>query len=192
MKTIIIDGNNAKTARLRDDALKHIEETYRRAFSAEMRLRPPRLAVTLARDGQIACAAAIRCHDEGFFSQHYLRDPISDVLSRQAGLCVAARDILEVGGLACASPFAAYPLLQAVFEWGRERQIGWGLFTATGEIRRLIRRARITPVMLAQANAAQVPDPAEWGSYYEHDPWVCAFRDPAQITETAFTQAVSA
>ena len=105
---------------------------------------------------------------------------------------MAANDILEVGGFACASPFAAYPMLRAVFAWGRERLIGWGLFTATAEIRRLIRRARITPVMLAQADAGQVPDPGKWGSYYEHDPRVCVFRDPEQITGAAFAQAMSA
>jgi hypothetical protein len=114
------------------------------------------------------------------------------VLSRKSGLHVTPRDMLEVGGLSCTSPFTVYPTLRAVFEWGRARGIEWGLFTATAEIRRLILRARITPTLLTRAEAARVPDPARWGNYYDHDPWVCAFRDPAQIPDVPLPQTETA
>lgn len=189
--TIAVDGDPA-TQPLFEQALLHIARSYRTAFSADTCIRPSRLVITLARTGEVACATGIRCHDENFFSQQYLDIPVGVLLSRRTGLDVAPKAILEVGGLACSTPFAAYPTLQAVFQWGRERGITWGLFTATAEVRRLIQRAKITPLMLAQAKASRVRDPEQWGDYYDHDPWVCAFRDPVQAKFTVTPRAETA
>lgn len=192
MKTIIaLDGEEA-TQPLFERALLHIAQSYRTAFSADTRMRPSRLVITVARNGEVACATSIRCHQDAFYSQQYLDMPVNDLLSRRTGLKVASRAILEVGGLACSSPFAAYPTLRMVFQWGRERGIGWGLFTATAEVRRLIQRAKITPLLLARAEASRVQDPDQWGDYYDHDPWVCAFRDPVQAADAAMPRAETA
>lgn len=192
MQTRIVEQHDTAFDWLYQGALDHIMQKYRRSFAADVAFRPPRVAVTSARDGQIVGAAGIRCPNEGFFSQHYLDAPVSDVLSKSAGRVVAMDDVLEVGGLACASPFAAFPTLNAVFEWGRSQGIGWGLFTATAEIRRLIVRARISPLLLAPARADRVPNPSEWGTYYEHDPWVCAFQDPVQASADPVLRAETA
>ncbi len=192
MRTIVVVDNDPATRTLFEQALEHIDRSYRTAFSAHTRIRPSRLVITLARTGEVACAASIRYHNETFFSQQYLDVPVNEMLSRRTGLTVAPEAILEVGGLACSSPFSAYPTLRAVFQWGRERGIGWGLFTATTEIRRLIQRARITPLMLAPADADRLQDPGQWGDYYDHDPWVCAFRDPVHMADVAMTRAETA
>lgn len=190
--TIAVDGDKT-TQPLFDSALEHIARSYRTVFSADTRIRPSRLVITTTRTGEVACATGIRCHEENFFSQQYLDAPVSDLIARQTGLQVAPQDILEVGALACGSPFSAYPTLKAVFHWGRARGIRWGVFTATAEVRRLIQRARITPLMLARADASRVRDPSQWGDYYAHDPWVCAFCDPMQaVDEMSHPRADSA
>lgn len=183
MRTIIaVDGDPANQP-VFERALLHIAHSYRTAFSADTRIRPSRLVITMSRTGEVACATSLRCHDDTFFSQQYLDMPVGELLTRRTGLEVAPQAILEVGGLACSTPFAAYPTLQAVFQWGRDRGISWGLFTATTEVRRLIQRAKITPLLLARAEASRVEDPEQWGDYYDHDPWVCAFRDPVQAID---------
>lgn len=192
MRTIIVENGDQSSGPLYRAALRHVAETYEKAFSAKITARPSRLVVTVANDGQIACAASIRCHDEGFFSQHYMDGPVSEVLGQRTGLKIASQGILEVGSLACRSPFQIYPTLQAVFEWGRARGIGWGLFTATVQIRRLVVRARIQPILLTRAEAARVPDAGSWGTYYDNDPWVCAFRDPSQAIGDPLPQQESA
>ncbi|TMV11560.1 thermostable hemolysin [Arenibacterium halophilum] len=192
MRTTIVVDDDPATKSLFEQALEHIDHGYRTAFSADTRIRPSRLVITTARTGEVVCATSIRCHDETFFSQQYLDLPVSELLSRRTGLAVVPATILEVGGFACRSPFAAYPTLRAVFQWGRERGIGWGLFTATTEVRRLIQRARIKPLMLAPADPGRVQDPGQWGDYYSHDPWVCAFRDPVQTADPAMPRAETA
>lgn len=189
--TIAVDGDPA-TQPIFEQALLHIARSYRTTFSADTRIRPTRLVITTARTGEVACATSIRSHEEAFFSQQYLDIPIGEVLSQRTGLDVVPQAILEVGGLACSTPFAAYPTLRAVFQWGRGRGIIWGLFTATAEVRRLIQRAKITPLMLARAEASRVENPDQWGDYYDHDPWVCAFRDPVQAIEAAAPRAETA
>jgi hypothetical protein len=192
MRTTIAEDGDPATQSLFEAALQYIARSYRTTFSATTRTRPARLVVTVARAGGIACATSIRCQEEGFFSQHYLDAPVDTLITRRTGLEVTPAGILEVGGLACTSPFAAYPTLRAVFHWGRARGITWGLFTATAEVRRLIQRAKITPLMLARAEAHRVPDPDQWGDYYVHDPWVCAYRDPVQAADAAMARAQTA
>ncbi|MDV4146119.1 MULTISPECIES: thermostable hemolysin [Shimia] len=189
MRTLVVENGDAEGEALYQDALGHIQRSYRATFGAEGEARPARLVVTLAPNGEISCAAGIRRSDEGFFSQQYLDTPVGELIGRISGRAVDPSEILEVGALACATPFAAYPTLRAVFDWGRARGICWGLFTATDDVRRLIRRARISPILLAQADAARVSDPVQWGSYYTHDPWVCAFRDPEQSVGADLSRA---
>lgn len=189
--TIAVDGDPA-TQPIFEQALQHIARSYQSTFCAETRIRPSRLVIATARSGEVVCATGIRCHEETFFSQQYLDLPVGELLSRRTGLKIRPNAILEVGGLACSTPFAAYPTLQAVFEWGRERDITWGLFTATTEVRRLIQRVKIAPLMLAPAEASRVENPEQWGDYYDHDPWVCAFRDPVQAINTVAARGETA
>ncbi|MBF9039518.1 hypothetical protein LSUCC0387_01260 [Rhodobacterales bacterium LSUCC0387] len=189
MNSLLIEQNNIRTAPLYETGLVHMSDSYRAAFGAEISFRPPRLVLTIADAHHITCAAGIRTHAEGLFSQHYLDQPIHERLSLQTGCNVQPNDILEVGGLACSSPFAIYPNLRTVFQWGRSQQIGWGIFTATRQIRRLLSRAKIIPIVICKAEAARVPHATQWGSYYEQDPWVCAFRDPAQVAGHELTTA---
>jgi hypothetical protein len=46
--------------------------------------------------------------------------------------------------------------------------------------------------MLARAEASRVEDPDQWGDYYDHDPWVCAFLDPVQAMATEALRAETA
>jgi len=180
VNTILVEQNNIRTAQLYESGLLHMRYSCRDAFGAEISFRPPRLVLTMADVDRITCAVGIRNQAEGFLSQHYFDQPIHERLSLQTGCNVQPHDVLEVGGLACQSPFAIYPTLRKVFQWGQSQQIGWGIFTATRQIRRLLSRAKITPILLSKADAARMPHSAQWGNYYEQDPWVCAFRDPAQ------------
>jgi hypothetical protein len=108
--TIAVEGDPA-TQLIFEQAMLHIARSYRTAFSANTRIRPSRLVITATSTGDIACATSIRCHEEDFFSQQYLDMPVSDLLSQRTGLDVATHAVLEVGGLACGTPFAAYPTL---------------------------------------------------------------------------------
>lgn len=155
----------------------HIRSVYNEVFGARVTGLPPRLVSARGPNGSVICVAGIRTGAEGFFSQCYLDRPVCDILSEIAGTPVADADILEVVSMAATSPFPMLPVLDAIVTWGRERQIGWGIFTATANIRRLVNRAGLSCTPLVQARPDRVDTPEAWGSYYAQNPWVCAFRD---------------
>lgn len=177
MNTQIIERDNSEHAGRYDAAAAQLQQVYSHAFGARPQTMPPRFAVTFSARGDIICAAGIRLPSEGFFSQCYLDEPIEVALSRQAGVAVAADQIIEVGALATQSPFPVFPTLRAISDWGRARDMSWAIFTGTTEVRRLITRAKISAIMVCPAARERVSDPQVWGRYYEHDPWVCAFAD---------------
>jgi len=176
----IIHQDDPMQSELYTAAADFVADTYRNAFGACMRVQPPRFVMALDQTGAIVCAAGVRTAGDGFAAQVYADLPINDLISDSIAAPVSEADILEVGGLAFASPFYVFPTLRTIFDWGRARDITWGLFTATAPVRRLILRAGIAPLLLVRAEAARAPAAQSWGSYYNHDPWVCAFADPAQ------------
>ncbi len=185
MESFVIDRPARGSHPLYDAAVDHVQNVYSRCFGATVRQAPPRFAVTLAPNGDIVCAAGIRVASDGFFSQRYLDRPVEALLAAGSGLPVTARDVLEVGALATASPFPVFPTLRTIFDWGRAQGIDWGLFTATATVRRLIRRSGIQAELLQPARATCVERPADWGSYYDNDPWVCAFHDDEGLPRLA-------
>ncbi|WP_294608531.1 thermostable hemolysin [uncultured Roseovarius sp.] len=158
-------------------AQDHVASVYRETYGATVRSFAPTLVIARNHTGQITCVAGIRTAQDGFFSEHYLERPFDAVLSECGHGPVAAGKVLEVVSMAATSPFPVLPVLDAIIGWGRSRGMEWGVFTATAPLRRLLRRAGMTHVMLAPARLERVSNPGDWGRYYDSDPWVCAFGD---------------
>jgi len=161
----------------RDPLRSDIEAYVRRIFASQhaaiVRDFPERLAVALGADLSPLCAAGIRTAEDGFFSEFYLRSPIEYVLGRD----VRRGQVIEVTSLASDRPGLAFTLLDYIIQLGRADGRSWGVFTATEKIRRCIERAGLAFKTLAAARADAVPNPGDWGRYYEANPMVCAMHD---------------
>lgn len=111
------------------------------------------------------------------FLEHYLERPIEDVLSEAVGQPVPRARIVEVGNLASVPPGFARSFVPALGRYLLERDYGWVVFTATREVRALLRRLCFKAYALALATPAHLPDRGvSWGSYYAHKPSVMAGR----------------
>lgn len=157
-----------------------IETHFRKIYDARISLPPVELAVIVSDDGRILGAAGVRDHAQGFFSQVYLDKPVDRVLSGLTGRPVAADEIFEVVSMACPQSRATLPLIEAITEEGRRRGKGWGLFTATGPLMRLLTRTGVPLVALSPARPERLAHADQWGSYYATSPWVCALPDRQQ------------
>jgi len=177
---------------LRDAARDLVRTVYARRYGAVVHEIPDRLIALVDTDGAPVCVAGVRLVCEGCFSQAYLDEPVARALSRAVGSPVARTDILEVSCLAAARPGAAALLLRHVAAYARIHGAHWGVFTATRRLRGLIRAAHRPLITLAPALPARVPNPADWGSYYETGPWVCAVRDDATAPVALLARAGSA
>jgi hypothetical protein len=111
------------------------------------------------------------------FLEHYLERPVEDVLSEAVGQPVPRARIVEVGNLASVPPGFARSFVPALGRYLFERDYRWVVFTATREVRALLRRLCFKAYSLAPATPARLPDRgASWGSYYTHKPSVMAGR----------------
>ncbi|MBS9716834.1 thermostable hemolysin [Pseudohalocynthiibacter aestuariivivens] len=180
MKIEFLEGACAE----RMAAQNHIRKVYQEAYGAELNSFAPLLVTATNAEGKILCAAGIRTATDGFFSDTYLDGDFSTALLHRAGISLPAEEIMEVVSLASITQFPVLPVLDSMISWGRERGMTCGVFTATAPLRRLLKRTGLTYIPLCPASPACVPSPANWGSYYETDPWVCAFSEAQSLPVT--------
>lgn len=168
MRLILADARHP----LRPTVEAAVRAVYARQYGATDPVLPPRLMAGLDADGAVRCVAGLR--PAPFFSEIYLDEPIESLLTSVGGQPVARDRIIEVSALAAPRPGAAMALARAVVALCRRDGFEWAFFTATARLRVLLRRAGVPLVPLAPARADRVNEPRAWGSYYLHDPQVCA------------------
>ena len=160
-----------------------IEQAIRSVFAEEYGARvsalPQTLAALLDKHGTLLSATGLRFERDGFFSEHYLDEPVEQILSRCAGMAVNRSQIVEIGSMAGFRPATSLLLVDLIARRCLDSGLSWAIFTATNRLRALLRRSRITTIDLAAASRDRVPDPDIWGGYYLHDPRVVAVNGAA-------------
>ncbi|MBT7759619.1 MAG: hypothetical protein HN732_19975 [Rhodospirillaceae bacterium] len=151
-----------------------IEKVFAREYNATVCHVPDRILVVLDVDNELLCAAGLRDGASGIFSECYLDTPAELAIERKVHHPVCRAQILELTALAAARPGAMAALLQGFAEIGLEAGYRWGLFNATARLRRMAGRIGINLIELSEARQDRVPDPKNWGSYYDQQPMVCA------------------
>lgn len=162
---------------LRDRVEACIRAVYGQAFGAWDVTLPATLIAWLDGDDRPLCAAGLRTAEDGFFSETYLDAPIERVLAERTGRDVRRRSVFEITTLASQSAEVCPAFVRQLAAFGKGAGFGWCFFTATARLRALIGELGIPFLALAPADPARLPDPARWGSYYEHTPQVCAVDD---------------
>jgi len=151
-----------------------IRRKYREAFGAQL---SPSFASYLGCAGSGDCGAALgyrRAGEDPLFLEAYLDEAIEDTVSRVFGRPVTRESIIEIGN------FAADNAMSMVALWGAAANdlAGSGevaVATLTSPLRRMFARIGVPIVELAEARPERLDaDAAEWGSYYQTDPRVCA------------------
>lgn len=165
-----------------ENAVRPAVETFIRGryactYDARLAALPSRLFAVLGNDGAPLAAAGLRLHEDGFFSEAYLDAPL-ETLAAALGHAFERSEFLEVTTLVSATPFALFPLMAAMLAWGREHRLGCGVFTATAPLRKLFSRLGIPFTPLVAADPERLANAADWGRYYERDPWVCLMPNP--------------
>ena len=159
--------------------LEHfIAERFRAAYGAQVRHFCRHLLGTRDAAGAWQAAAGYSAAAEGFlYLEHYLDRPVEAVLSEALGAPVPRAQIVEVGNLASASKGFGGRFLLTLRRRLLERDYRWAVFTATRQVRAILRHLAFEARPLAPARASRLPDGgAGWGTYYANDPSVMAGR----------------
>ena len=150
-----------------------IVDGFTRHYQAKVtEFMPHLLGVLLA--GQWQAVLGIRFGTEGvLFTEQYLPQSAEQTLA-QNDICCQRSDIAEIGQLYAQSRQALMQLfvlmIQALHQLG-VRQL---LFSATADLKRLLRRHGINLQEIVSADPKCLGDKAnDWGSYYQSNPDVC-------------------
>jgi hypothetical protein len=103
------------------------------------------------------------------YLEHYLDRPV------ELELAVPRERIVEVGNLASAARGFGGRFLPALRRYLLDLDYRWVVFTATREVRGILRHLAFETRALGPASPERLPDRgAGWGTYYAHDPSVMA------------------
>ncbi|THD61730.1 MAG: hypothetical protein E7813_21750 [Bradyrhizobium sp.] len=168
---------------LRGLAETFIREVYTAQYGAQLQAFPSRIFALLNDREKIVCAAGVRLHDDGFFSERYLDSPIEQVLGVTSKRTIARDEIFEVTTLASQAPRATASFIEAVGAFGESRGFLWSFFTLTRRLYLLVDRLGHPLTHLADADYRRMPDHERWGTYYASEPKVFAIPSPRLALE---------
>ena len=160
----------------RGEVENFIQAIYARHYDAQVLHFTPVL-VGLREHGELLSAAGYRgAADESLFLERYLPAPVDTLLARHMGAPLARRRIAEVGHLAARRSGEGRRLIRLLAPRLAAEGYDWVVGTVTQELRSMLLRLGIAPVILGVADPAALGDDeaALWGSYYEHQPLVVA------------------
>jgi hypothetical protein len=170
-----------------------IRTTYWERFQARLALLPSTLIASVSASGIVECAAGIRFAEQEFFSECYLDLPVEIALQYRFGRAVRRHRVLEVCNLAGRKPGRSGSFIANFIKFAESAEFDWVIFTATKSLRALLERSGVRMTQLARAERFRVPNPSDWGSYYDHDPRVMAVhRDASQGYRRGLAGAASA
>lgn len=147
-------------------------------FGARVQHFMPRLLVLPGADGRVRAVVGCRAAaTEPLFLETYTRMPIEAALLEHHGALVARERIVEIGSLACRNATAAIAIVRALVPHLLRAGFTWVVFTGADTVMNVFRYLDLTPRALCPADPLLLGDARhEWGSYYEHHPYVMAGR----------------
>ena len=155
-----------------------VEAAIRQRFWADhaayLRSFPDLLVAEVSWSGIVECAAGLRFGRQTLFAEHYLDLPVELALRRETGRVVDRARVVEVCHLVAVRAGRALPFVSRLIEHVQAAEAEWAIFTATRALRHLLRRRGVDMIELARAESDRVPNPGDWGSYFERDPRVMA------------------
>lgn len=160
---------------LRPAVSRFIRATYLLFYDARIEALPKTLVALVDDKGKVLAAAGLRDASEPFFSEHYLDAPIESLLSGISRKPLDRQSIVEVSSLASRAPAISAHFMRELVFYGERLGYDWTFFTATGRLEKLLRRMKLPLLDLGEAREDRVPNPENWGSYYETEPRVVAF-----------------
>jgi hypothetical protein len=167
---------NVLIADTRAELERFIAERFRKTYGAQVSHFCAHLLGARDEAGALRAAAGYTPAGAGaLYLEHYLDRPVEAMLAAVTGERVPRARIVEVGNLVAAPGGCGRSFLPALAHHLTARRHQWVVFTATREVRNLLRRLSFPVHLLAPANPERLPDGgAAWGSYYAHEPSVMA------------------
>ena len=161
-----------------------IRDRFAAHYQADVRHFMPCLFGLEADDGSLHGAVGCRsAATQALFLEHYLDEPIEDLIAARVGTTVERADVVEVGNLAARGAGMSRLLIVALTRLLATEGVRWVGFTGTPALINSFRRLGIALHGLAPADPRRLGVDrdqwrAEWGSYYDAGPQVMVAEVP--------------
>lgn len=161
-----------------------IRDRFAAHYQADVRHFMPCLFGLEADDGSLHGAVGCRsAATQALFLEHYLDEPIEDLIAARVGTTVGRADVVEVGNLAARGAGMSRLLIVALTRLLATEGVRWVGFTGTPALINSFRRLGIALHGLAPADPRRLGVDrdqwrAEWGSYYDAGPQVMVAEVP--------------
>lgn len=151
----------------------YIHDRFASVHHAEVTHFLPNI-ISLRCAGEYSAAVGLAPASTGkLFAEQYLAAPVEEVISENLGHAIARNQIIEVGNLVSTWKGSSLLLFIVIGEVMERLGYHYVMFTGTREVKALLARLHYSPVVLADANPAVLPDGgASWGNYYANQPQV--------------------
>jgi Thermostable hemolysin len=157
----------------REEVETYIKNRFASAHSAQVNHFLSTIISMRCLDNFTAAVGIAPAANQPLFAEHYLTAPVEQVISEKLGQQVERAKIIEIGNLVSSWKGSSLLLFTFLSEFIEQSGYHWALFTATREVESLLARMHYSPVVIAAADPAMLPDGgARWGSYYQHQPKV--------------------
>lgn len=160
---------------LREALEQFIGERFAHTYGARISQFMPEL-LGLTRQQSLQAVVGLRpAASQPLFLEHYLAQPVEQLISAR-GMPGCRRDqIIEVGNLAALAPGGARLLIIALTHYLYQRGFQWVVFTGTALLLNSFQRLTLSPLLLGQADPECLGEERHaWGSYYSTRPQVMA------------------
>jgi len=153
----------------------YIADRFREVFSADINVYHPFL-VSREMEGKINSAVGVRPGTQRpLFLEQYLEGTLEQAVELATGAAVKRSELVEIGNLASCNRFASRSLFLVLTAALAEAGFTWVVFTATEQIRSILKLLDFHPSTLCAADPRCLPDRGrDWGSYYDSKPLVQA------------------
>jgi hypothetical protein len=153
----------------REKAEAMVQQVFQQSYAARLKTFYPFLLGIKGPDGEYRAIAGIRPGSQPLFAEHYLDDPVEDLLA------VPRKDVVEVGNLATHGSGEIRWIIAAVTAFLHGAGFRRVLFTITPLLRNSFRRMGLPLHHLADARQECLPKnmAEDWGAYYDSEPVVC-------------------
>jgi hypothetical protein len=150
-----------------------IRAVYARRYGATVPSFAPVLVALRDRTGIVAAAGYRSAAAEPLFLERYLEEPLESLLASHPRAPAQRHHIVEVGHLSARKPGEGRRLILLLGPHLAEQGFQWVASTITEELRHLLDRLGLAPMVLGAADPRALGEQASlWGSYYEHRPIV--------------------
>lgn len=151
----------------------YIKERFAEVHKADVSHFLPNI-ISLSCGGHYSAAVGLSPASSGtLFVEQYLSNPVEQVISEKLGINVPRDHIVEIGNLVSTWKGSSLLLFIVIGEVMERMGYQYVIFTGTREVKALLGRLRYSPVVLADADPARLPDGGlSWGTYYSNQPQV--------------------